>query len=113
MAMHDALNRRQTDTRAFEGLLRVKPLEDAEQLVRIFHVEADAIVSNEQHYLMVFVFHASDLDLCLGTCARELWGFGDEVNQNEPQHGTISIPFGQRIELPNDFALVRILADLS
>ena len=50
--MHDALNRGQPDARAFECLRRVQALEYAEQLIYIFHVEADAIIANEDHHLI-------------------------------------------------------------
>src|SRR5271165_1640122 len=94
MPVHDALNRGQADTSAFEGLLRVKPLEDAEQLVGILHVESDPVVSNEQRYLVFFLFRASDFDFGLGPCAGEFYSVGNQVDQRQPQHGAISIPVG-------------------
>src|SRR5271157_6553998 len=112
MSVYDALNRGQADTGTLESLLRVKPLEDAEQLVGVFHVESDPVVSNEQHYVVFFLFRASDFDFGLGPCAGEFYSVGNQVDQRQPQHGAISIPLGQWIYLPDDLALTCILADL-
>ena len=50
MPMHDALNRGQADAGALKRLRGVQALEHAEQLVHVFHLEADSVVSNEYHY---------------------------------------------------------------
>ncbi len=51
-------------------LRRVEALEYAEQLVHVFHVKADSIVSNEHHDPILLLLRASDFDFRLGTrCA--------------------------------------------
>ena len=47
MAMNDPLHRRQTDTGSLELVRGMKPLKDAEQLLRVLHVEAGAVVAHE------------------------------------------------------------------
>src|SRR6185436_13423725 len=56
-AAHD----REAHASAFELGLAVQPLEHLEQLARTFHVEADAVVANEEHVLAVALLRA-DLD---------------------------------------------------
>ena len=46
MTMNDALNGRQPDPGAFKFVSPVKALEYAEQLVYVFHIETDAVVSD-------------------------------------------------------------------
>src|SRR5271165_714142 len=111
MPVYDALNRGQADTGTLESFLRVKPLEDAEQLVGIFHVESDPVVSNEQYHVIVFVLDASDFDIGLGTCAAEFYSVGNQVDQRQPQHCAISVPLGQWIYLPDNLVIASILAD--
>src|SRR5690606_26913805 len=47
VALEDPAGRSQTDAGTFEFVLPVQPLEQAEQLRRIPHVEADAVVAHE------------------------------------------------------------------
>lgn len=42
----DPLDNGQPDARSFIGFGRVQPLEDAEQLINIAHIESDAVVTN-------------------------------------------------------------------
>ena len=51
--MNDAAHVGEPDTGALEFVATVEPLEDAEQLVHVLHVEADAVVANEHHRLAV------------------------------------------------------------
>jgi hypothetical protein len=53
MPVYYTLNGRQTDARPFKGLIGMKALKNAEQFVDVFHVEADPVVPNEQHNLIL------------------------------------------------------------
>src|SRR5580765_1055777 len=53
MAVHHALHDREADAGAFELLLVVQALEHAEELVRVLHVEADAVVLHVDRLLAV------------------------------------------------------------
>src|ERR1043166_2273653 len=44
MALHQALNERKTDARPLEIFRRMEPLEDAEELVHVFHQKAHAVI---------------------------------------------------------------------
>src|SRR5712691_7747967 len=59
---HDPPDGGQTNAGAFELLGPVQPLEDAEQLVGILHVEPGAVVADEQDDPSVFFAGAADLD---------------------------------------------------
>jgi hypothetical protein len=51
VTLDDALDDGQTHAGALEILQAVQPLEHAEQLIGIFHVEAGAIVTDEENLL--------------------------------------------------------------
>src|ERR1700674_866074 len=55
VALDDALHDRQADAGAFEILRAMQPLKHAEKLVGILHVEADAVVANEEHLLLAVI----------------------------------------------------------
>src|SRR6266550_3208270 len=93
--MDNPLNRSQSNTRAFKLFSPVKPLEYAKQLIDVLHLETDSIVSNENDDLIFFSIGASDLNLGLLAFAREFNSVGNEINQGESQHRTVSIQIGQ------------------
>ena len=49
MAFDDPLNDGESDPRSFVLLALMQPLEDPEELVRVLHIEAGAVVANEEH----------------------------------------------------------------
>ena len=49
VTLNDALDDRQADAGALEILRAMQPLEHAEQLVGVAHVETGAIVANKEH----------------------------------------------------------------
>src|SRR5665647_528263 len=70
VAADDALHGGQTDTRAFELAGRVQPLEGAEELVGIGHVEAGAVVAHEEGALA-----------CVSGCAAVVRPFAQSVGE--------------------------------
>src|SRR5580693_9429579 len=61
MARNDAVHYGESYTGPGKRLLLVQPLKDAEQLLRITHVEPDAIVAHKVNRLVCLAQHA-DLD---------------------------------------------------
>ncbi len=59
---HDALHGGQPDAGARELVGAVQPLEGAEQLVGVLHVEPHTVIAHEEHALPV-LFLAAELDL--------------------------------------------------
>src|SRR5690349_19016979 len=75
----DALHGHEADTRTVELLRRVQPLKDAEELRREGHVESGAVVANEVRRLLGTGIDGPELDLWIGTSARELQRVAHEV----------------------------------
>lgn len=76
--LHDT----QADLFAFELRRSVQALERTEQLCRILHVEAGAIVAHEIGRLAV-AFGAADLDPCAPGAGREFPGVPEQVFQRD------------------------------
>src|SRR5438477_351725 len=77
MAPHDPCCRRQTQTDAFKLLLAMQALKQAEELVGIFHVEADAVIANEKYAIRL----PADLDHTSRLVAAVLEGVGQQVGE--------------------------------
>jgi hypothetical protein len=99
--MNDAPNGGETDPRALELGARVQALEDPEEPLRVAHVEADAVVADEQYRLGPLA-PGADLDSCLGPRAGVLRGIPDQVLEHEPQELRIALHFGEIADLPGD-----------
>src|SRR5215470_4332417 len=89
--VNDALDRRQTDPGARELGGGVEALERPEELVRVGHVEADAVVANEE----VPVLGAAELDLADRLLPGELPRVLEEVGQRDAEEARV----GARVEL--------------
>src|SRR5512143_2155135 len=72
VAADDPANVCQADARAFELLDAVQALKDAEQLVRLGHVEAYTVVPDVDHNLAGRLLDGSDFNAGGMTIAREL-----------------------------------------
>src|SRR5881409_879722 len=68
----------QADARAFELGRRVQALEHAEQLARVVHVEADAVVAHKER-VGAIVESVAELDPRVGFLAAELGGVAEQV----------------------------------
>ena len=54
--MNNPLNGGESNTRAFERLLRVKPLENTKQLILILHIKTDSVIFHQyDHFLRSLV----------------------------------------------------------
>jgi len=111
MAVDNALNRRKPYSGAFKLFSGMQALEHAEQLVDILHVEACAVVPHEDLYVIFRRVVAADLDFGARSHPGELDRIGDQVDNDQFQHGTVSIAPREGSDLPGDVAIARLLAE--
>src|SRR5262245_20057001 len=105
--MDDALHCREADAGPLERVRGMKALKDAEELVHILHVEAHTVVTDKYHRLGAVRITHTDLDLGARPRARELEGIGDEVDQNDLEHGPVPVDLGQCANIPRDVAALQ------
>src|SRR5690554_6485927 len=79
---HDPVHGRQPDSAARELFDRVEPLERHEQLHRVIHVEAGAVVPDEVDLLTILLGHA-DLDLGVLDTGSELPAVAQQVVEQD------------------------------
>ena len=99
--LDDAADGRQADAGALELVVPVQALEHAEQLARIAHVEADAVVADEDVLLAVRVADA-DLDHRVRPRPRVLHGVVDQVREHLQHQVGIARSRRQRCQPPLD-----------
>src|SRR5580692_8189467 len=98
--MHNTLDGSQPYPGAFKRLSGVQTLKYAKELVYIFHIETDSIVTNEHHDLIWGSVRASDFNFGRRSRAREFNGIRDQVDECQPQHGTVSVHGRQFSDFP-------------
>ena len=91
MAIDDSLHGRQADARARELAGGMQPLEDAEQFVRISHVEPGPIIAHEE--CSVRCKCRTDLNSGLRQFAGEFPGIAQQILKGHPQQMFISLGF--------------------
>src|SRR3954453_13693070 len=101
MSTNDTPDVGKTYTGALELLRAVQPLKHAKEFIDVLHVESHTIVANEE-YGFVLAGRAPDFDHGLLAGAGVLDGVGEQVLQNEPQHGRITADLEQLSYLPGD-----------
>src|SRR5271166_2165022 len=109
--MHDPPNGRKSYPGALKLFRQMQTLKYPKQFIDILHVEAGAIIPHENLDLIVGV-HASDLDFGSISHPGEFDRIGDKVGDHQPQHGTVTVTHGKRIDPPHDISLPRVLPDL-
>src|ERR1700691_5990108 len=77
--LNDALHRRQAHTGAFKFLFRVHALKHAEELLRILHVEAGAVVTHEHHRRFAHFLDAAYLNHSFCPPPRVLNGIAQKI----------------------------------
>src|SRR5437899_1142691 len=83
MPVDDALNDGEPNARTFEVLGAVEPLENAEELVGVLHLEACSIVADEEDgFVGRRVQSTADLDLRGVTPSGVLDGVPDQVRED-------------------------------
>ncbi|OPY05716.1 MAG: hypothetical protein A4E61_00209 [Syntrophorhabdus sp. PtaB.Bin184] len=78
MAMDNACNCGKTDASALEVCSPVEPLEGTEELVRVPHVETDAVVADETDPPAVLI-DGSELYPCISIIPRELVSIAQQI----------------------------------
>src|SRR5262245_8623595 len=101
---HDLVDDGEADARAFESLFAMQPLEHLEELVRVVHVEADAVVLDEVRNA-VRRRRAADSDASFRVLARELDGVRDEIDEDLSDEVGIADRRWQRVDLHVDMTI--------
>ncbi len=112
MAMDDPPHIGQADAGPLELLGAVQALKHAEQLVDVPHVEADAVVADEEHRFTRLA-PAANRDFRFGARAGVLDRVGDQVAKDEPEHDRIALYLGQLPDVPGDGAAADLRRDIA
>src|SRR5215469_4635465 len=112
MAVDDPLNGSQSYSSAFKLFGKMQALKDAKQLVHISHIEAGAIVPHEDLDLTLIPVGRTDLNFCQAPHPREFDRIGNEIDDYQFQHGTVSIADRKRADRPCNVPILRLLRDL-
>ena len=103
MPVNDPLHDGKAHAGAFELFWTVHPLEGAEELARVFHIESRAVVANGENEL-VSLFLAADIDHGVFTFPREFDRIADEISQHLMEQRTVAETLGQfpqpKVDLP-------------
>src|SRR5712692_9677567 len=89
--VNDALHRCQPDARAFKFVVAVKALKWPEQVRRVFHVEARAVVAHKVHLLIIRSPESSKLDQGRGMVGRKLPGIADQIVKRDVYETLVTI----------------------
>jgi len=92
--MDDPTDVGQADAGALELVGGVQALKHAKQLVHVLHVEADTVVEHGEHGLARLLL-AADADVCLAAETGVLDRVGDEITQNQTEHGRVPCHLGE------------------
>src|SRR5205085_8251744 len=90
---------------ALEIIAAVQPLKHAEQLVRIGHVEPDAVVADVEDTLSIDGSGAANLDFRARPGAGVLERVRYEIQHGYPQHRAIALNARQCVDRPPHVAL--------
>src|ERR1700720_58404 len=80
----------------------MQALKDAEQLVYILHVKPGAVVPHEHLDFIFISVHTANLDFGRPSHACEFDRIGNKVDNDQPQHGTVSVTDRKRADLPRN-----------
>src|SRR5208282_1740150 len=108
VAMDDALDSRQTNTRPLEILLAMQTLENSEQLIGILGIKAHTVVTHEESRDAAGFLRA-DLNDGGAASAREFGGIGEKIGKRQSHQSGIAIRFRERFDGPFDAAIAGLL----
>src|ERR1700753_269609 len=109
MAMDDALGGGQPYSGAFKLFGQMQPLKDAEQLIDVLHVKTRAVVLHEHLEFFFTVIDPANLDFSGASHARKFDRIGNKVDNDQPQHGTVSVADRKRADLPDNVPPLGVL----
>ena len=95
----DPLDVGQADARTFELLSPMQPLKDAEQPVRVRHIEADAVVLDENHCFAGRSIDGADFDSRVFPLTGILCGVRQKVREDQLQHVLIAGNVRKRLKM--------------
>src|ERR1700738_3683978 len=72
--------------------------------MRILHVEAYTIIFHKNFYYVFINVDTTNLDFGVRSYARELDRVGNEVGDNQPQHGSIPVADRKGLDFPGNFS---------
>ena len=104
--VHDALDRGQADARAFEFVLPMQALKNAEEFVGKARIEPRTVVADKK-YGPFFFFPASHLDDRAGYPPRELDGVRKEIGKHLAKQHRVSFHFWESGDFPMNRAVSR------
>src|SRR5580658_5830748 len=88
LALDDALNRRQADSRSREIARQMQALKSPEQLAGVRRVEAGAVVPDEV-FLIAVLSGTSEFDSCMQLFGGEFPGIAEQVGQHDPHQAWV------------------------
>src|SRR5436190_18481852 len=91
---NNSLRGGQSYSGSFKLFLRVKALEGGKQLVRVFHVEADAIIPHEDDFLVTVTIF-SNLDHSILSWRSELYSIGEKVPEDLDHQAAVAFHGGK------------------
>src|SRR5207237_6228312 len=103
VALNDAPDVGEADAGALEVRAAVQALKDAKQFLGIFHVEAHAVVADEDNRLSLRL-EGADLDAGLGAGPGVFEGVGQQVDEDQPQQRRVAANIWQRPDHPLNLA---------
>src|ERR1700737_3500369 len=89
----------------------MQTLKDAEQLVYVLHVKASAVVRHEHLDFFFIAVHTANLDFGGTSHASEFDRVGNKVDNDQPQHGAVSVTDRKRADLPGNVPTLCVLPD--
>src|SRR5258708_6930992 len=89
--LNDSLNNRETDAAARE-FRAVQPLESAEQLFNIFHVEAASVIADKVGCCSILM-SLPEFDFCRRFVRGELPCVAQQIFQHHPQEERIAVNY--------------------
>ena len=112
MPVDDALDGRQPNAGALKLFRPMQTLKYAKQLVDVLHLKARAVIGDEYLDLIVLPGGTANLDFGLRPCPGEFDRIGQQVREDQFQHGTVPVTDRQRSYRPGDVPILRVLAEL-
>jgi hypothetical protein len=113
MARDYATNIRQANAGSLEDFAGMEAPKDAKEFVCVSIFEADPVVPDENHHLVVAFLSLANLDFGQLARARVLNGVREEIDQDLAKHGTIGLDLWEACDRPADLAILSLVAQFA
>jgi len=101
--VNDALHRSESDSGAFKLLGCMQPLKNSEKFIGVFHVEANAVVTNHDHSF-VPAFQLRNFDDSRFAVASKFHGVGEQIHEHLFQKIGVALDERQRADSPGNIS---------